>query len=88
MLNNNFSLKDIFINFKGDIFKSKKYWIICLILILISFFAMMEMKNYENPIIETTTLIILSLLSIFFIGFYQGHKDDENFYKTVFLCST
>ena len=80
-----FSFKDTIINFKDDVLKSKKYWIICLILILIAFFAMMNAENYANPEMEIGVLILTSLLSVFFIIFYNGHRDDKNFYKTVFI---
>ena len=85
MANINFSFRDILLNFKDDMLKSRKYWIICLVLILISFFAMMEMENYAHPKMEIAVLILSSILSVIFISFYSGHRDDGNFYKTVFV---
>lgn len=85
MLNSDFSLQKGLINFKKDILKSKKYWLICLILIVIAFFAMMKMENYAHPKLEIAVLVISCILSIFSISFYQSHNDDKNFYKTVFI---
>lgn len=85
MFSGNLSLKDVLISFKDDILKSRKYWIICLILILISFFAIMNMENYLHPKMEVAILILSCILCIFSIAFYQGHRDDKNFYKTVFV---
>ena len=85
MLNTEFSAKDSLINFKDDLIKSKKYWGICLVLIIIAFFSTMNVKNYSHPEIEVGILILLSLMSVFTIAYYQGHRDDKNFYKTVFV---
>ena len=85
MPNIDFSFGDSLIGFKDDMLKSKKYWIICLVLILIAFFAMMDVKNYANPKMEIAVLILSCILSVFLISFYQGHRDEKNFYKTVFV---
>ena len=85
MLDEHLNLNDKLKQFKGDIVNSKKYWIITLILILVSFFAVMGVIDYSHPKMEIAVLIISSILSIFFISFYHGHNDDKNFYKTVFL---
>lgn len=81
----NIDIKDNLISFKEDLLDSKKYWITCLILILISFFAVMNLSNYAHPVMEIATLVLMSILSVFCIGFYQGHRDEKNFYKTVFI---
>lgn len=80
-----FSFQESLNNFKNNLFESKKYWIICVIIILISFFAVMEMENYAHPKMEIAVLLISCILSIFLISFYHGHRDEKNFYKTVFI---
>ena len=78
-------VKDNLVDFKDNLLKSKKYWIICILLIFISFFALMETENYAHPEIEIGILITLCILSVFCITYYQGHGDDKDFYKTVFI---
>ena len=80
-----YSLKDKVIGFKEDMFKTKRYWLLSLVLIFIAFLATMTMKNYKAPKFEVITLIFSCILSVFLITFYQSHRDDKNFYKTAFL---
>lgn len=71
--------------YKTDIFNSRKYWIIYLILISIVFFSLMNASNYIHPTVEIIVFILMAVLGIFFIGFYQGHCGEKDFYKTVFI---
>ena len=80
-----FSLKDRIFSFKDDMLKSKRYWILSLILILMAFFATMTMSNYKAPRFEIGALIFSCIASIFLITFYHSHRDEKNFYKTAFL---
>lgn len=43
------------------------------------------MKNYAHPKMEILIFILSAILGVFFIGFYQGHRNDKNFYKTAFI---
>lgn len=81
----NFLFKGKIISFINNFFMSKKYWLICLILILISFFSLMKFNNYEHPKMEFIVLIFSCILCVFLISFYHGHRDDKNFYKTAFI---
>ena len=81
----NFSLKDSLANFKEDMLESKKYWILSLFLIIVFFFATMKFKNYSYPKFEIIALIFSCIASVFLISFYQGHRDEKNFYKTAFV---
>ncbi len=85
MIDTDFSFKDKMNDIKDDIFKSNKYWITCIVLILISFFAVMGVENYTEPQMEIAVLAVTCILSVFSICFYQGHRDDKNFYKTAFI---
>ena len=76
---------DYLIDFKENLFKSKKYWLIFLVLIFIASASMVNMENIVHPKMEICIFIILSIIGIFCISFYQGHNDDKNFYKTVFI---
>ena len=72
-------------DFKENLFKSKKYWLIFLVLIFIASLSMTTMENLLHPKMEIIVLIILSILGIICISYYQGHNDDKELYKTVFI---
>lgn len=77
--------KGKFNEFKFYFFKSRKYWLIYLIFLIITALAMFVLPNYHHPKIELISVILIAIVGIFSITFYSYHNSDENIHKTVFV---
>ena len=77
----NDSLKD----YKDMLFKSKKYCLIYLVLVLIFGLSTCGKKNLYHPEFVILTFIIVAILGIFCIIFYFLHDSDEELYKVAFV---
>ena len=75
------TLKD----YKNMLFKSKKYWIIYLILILILGLSTVRQKNLYHPEFVILTFVVVAILGIFCILFYMLHNSNEEMYKVAFV---
>lgn len=71
--------------FKDNLLKSKKYWIIFLIILLFASLYQWNLHNYLNPSIIILITTVSALGGIFTIAFYFGHKTDKQLYKTAFI---
>ena len=80
-----FDVSGEFQKFKGDFVKSKKYWLIYLVIIVFISLSLFRADNYAHPKMEIIIIILVSLLGIFTISYYQGHNDEKELYKTAFL---
>lgn len=78
-------MKDVLSEYKDVFLKSKKYWIIYLVLVLLSSLSLMTMDNYTNPKLELITIILVSVIGVFCILFYQKHDEYDELYKTAFI---
>ena len=81
----NFEIKSVFNDYKDMLFKSKKYWLIYLVLILILGISTMHNKNILDQHFVMLTFVIVAVLGIFSIVFYMLHDSDEEFYKVAFI---
>jgi len=81
----NFEIKSVFNDYKDMLFKSKKYWLIYLVLILILGISTMNNKNILNKHFVMLTFAVVAVLGIFSIVFYMLHDSDEEFYKVAFI---
>ena len=77
----NDSLKD----YKDMFFKSKKYCLVYLVLVLILGLSTCGKKNLYHPEFVILTFIIVAILGIFCIIFYFLHDSDEELYKVAFV---
>ena len=77
----NDSLKD----YKDMLFKSKKYCLVYLVLVLILGLSTCGKKNLYHPEFVILTFIIVAILGIFCIIFYFLHDSDEELYKVAFV---
>ncbi len=75
------SLKD----YKNMLFKSKKYWLIYLVLILVLGLSTASQKNFIHPDFLILTFVLVAILGIFCIVFYFLHDSDEELYKVAFV---
>ena len=82
---NNFDLKNIFNEYKDMLFKSKKYWLIYLVLIFVLGLSTINKKNFIHPQFVILTFILVAILGIFCIVFYFLHDSDEELYKVGFV---
>lgn len=71
--------------FKDNLIKSKKYWIIYLVFILITSLSMFTLNNYIYPIKEIIMIGLVAIFGIFAITFYSYHNTDKELYKTAFV---
>lgn len=81
----NFEIKSTFNDYKDMLFKSKKYWLIYLVLILVLGISTMHNKNILDQHFVMLTFVIVAVLGIFSIVFYMLHDSDEEFYKVAFV---
>lgn len=70
---------------KNTLFESKKYILVYLIFICISFLSMITNKNVLHPKIEILTFIFIIILGIICITYYFLNNRDENLYKVAFV---
>lgn len=73
------------VDFRNNFINSKKYWIIYLIIVFCSFLCQMTISNYNDPLIEILTLIVVSIMGVFCISYYWGHYGDKSLHKTAFI---
>ncbi len=71
--------------FKDNLIKSKKYWIIYLIFILITSLSMFTLNNYIFPTKEIVMIVLVAIFGIFAITFYSYHNTNKELYKTAFV---
>ena len=64
METNDFSLKMRLSEFKNDIFISRKYWILYLVLISAIFFSLMGLDNYAHPKMEILVFVLMSIFQV------------------------
>lgn len=81
----NFEIKSVFNDYKDMLFKSKKYWLIYLVLILILGISTMKNTNILDQSFVMLTFAVVAVLGIFSIVFYMLHDSDEEFYKVAFI---
>lgn len=72
-------------NFKTELFNSKKYWLIYVILVCFALITQMNVSNYHQPFEEIIFFIVVSILGIFCITFFKCHSSDKELHKTAFV---
>ena len=82
---NNFDLNSTFNDYKDMLFKSKKYWLIYLVLIFVFGLSTINKKNFIQPQFAIFTFIVMAILGIFCILFYLLHDSEEELYKVAFV---
>lgn len=65
--------------------KSKKYWIIYLIFIVITCASTLSAKNFANPQFVIATFLIVAILGIVCIIYYYMHDSQNELYKVAFV---
>lgn len=76
---------EVISNFKSDLFKSKKYWILYVVLVLLAAFSMFGADNYAHPKMEIGIILLSSILGVFCITYFHGHNNDKELFKTAFI---
>lgn len=85
----NFDVHSLLIDYKNMFFKSKKYWLIYLLLVIILGFSTITYPTIMPSQFVIITFLIAAILGVFCIVFYFLHDNDEEFHKvafTVILC--
>ena len=78
-------IKEYATQLKNNIIIQKNIGWFFLLIIFIASLSMIGMENINHPKMEIIVFILLSFLGIICISYYQGHNDDKEFYKTVFI---
>ncbi len=81
----NFDLSNTLTSYKDMFFKSKKYWLIYLVLVIIFGLTTANKKNLIHPEFAILTFVIVAILGIFCIVFYFLHDSDDELYKVAFV---
>lgn len=81
----NFEIKSTFNDYKDMLFKSKKYWLIYLVLIIVLGITTMNRYDVLNQHFVLLTFALVAILGVFSIVFYFLHDSDEEFYKVAFI---
>ena len=68
--------------FKNDLLKSKKYWILFILILILFTLFKFELYNYLQYKMEILALVTFCLLGMFTITYFQSHRKDKNLYKT------
>ena len=79
----------MFKNFTDSFVRSKKYWIIYLIFITITFASTLSAKNFQKPQFVIATFIIVAVIGVACIVYYFMQDSDRELYKVAFaiiLC--
>ena len=71
--------------FKDNLFKSKKYWIIYLIFIAIATLSAFNVGNFLYPAKELIGILVIAVFGVFIITFYSYHNSNDELYKTAFV---
>lgn len=70
----------------GDVFlKSKKYWLIYLLLITIMGLSTISKRNFQDPTFEILIFIIVAILGILAIMFYFSNNNRNELHKVAFV---
>ncbi|MBQ9025681.1 MAG: DUF2142 domain-containing protein [Methanobrevibacter sp.] len=77
--------KDMILKFKDTFVKSKKFWLIYLIFISITFLSVISQKNLEHPKLEIILFAFLAILGVFCIVYYFLHDSDKELFKVAFI---
>lgn len=77
-------IKKNLIDYKNNIFKSKKYWKIFIILLLLGSLSMISINNIEHPKMEILMFLLTSIVGVFLISYYFSNNSDEDLYKIAF----
>ena len=72
-------------NFRDNLFSTKKYWICFIAIFLALTLFRFETINFQDPKIEIIAFIILSIVSIIILAYFQSNNDSKNLYKTAFV---
>lgn len=73
-------------NIKDVFFESKKYILVYLIFILLTFLSTITLRNFQNPKLELASFVLVAVLGIFCIVFYFLHNDDNELFKVAFVA--
>lgn len=72
-------------DFAQTLMESRKYWIIYLILIVLTCMSTITFKKLPNPQFVVPVFIIVALLGVFCIVYYFMHDSKEELYKVAFV---
>ena len=84
-MNSVFDVKSTFIEYKDMLFKSKKYWLIYLLLIIIFGLSTAVNRNLMRSQFTFFTFVVVAVLGVFCIVFYFLHDSDEELHKVAFV---
>ena len=78
---NNINFQDI----KEAFLKSKKYWIIYLLLITIMGLSTISKRNFTDPSFEILVFVIVAIFGILSITFYFSNNNKDELHKVAFV---
>ncbi len=78
-------IKDSPKNFSEILISSKRYWIVYLMFIAITFISTLSNNNFTNPPFVMATFLIVAFLGVLCIVFYFMQDSKEDLYKVAFI---
>lgn len=72
-------------DFKDNLLASKRYWLIYLIFIALTWFSTVYNYDVLHPKLQVVALVFIALLGVFCIVYYFMHSSDDELYKVAFV---
>lgn len=80
-----FDLKAKLTSYKNIFFDSKKYWLLYLVFITVTFISTLNKENLTHPKFEIIAFLVIAVLGVFCILFYFLHNEDCELHKVAFV---
>ena len=79
------NLSENFSGFKDTLIESKKYWLLYILLIIITGLSTVSSDNFIHPKFELIIFALIIILGVFSIVYYFMHSSDKELYKVAFI---
>ena len=79
------NISENLVNFKDNLLASKKYWLIYLVFILVTWFSTVYGYDVMHMKFQILVLLFVALLGVFCIVYYFMHSSDDELHKVAFV---
>ena len=79
------NISENLVNFKDNLLASKKYWLIYLVFILVTWFSTVYGYDVMHMKFQILVLLFVAFLGVFCIVYYFMHSSDDELHKVAFV---